>query len=1000
MPKPGKFTICENTLQIGAACIPVGSSEWFGWLSQQTRFSFQGKNGHFSAQCEIRSEKPFWYAYRRRAGKLYKQYLGKSEELTPERLEHGCIALAGKTLLDQFANQPGSEAPLPVESRIDTSFLPMAKVNMPVPPLHLFPRPRLTNRINTPLTLIHAPSGFGKSTLINDWKQTCHHPVAWVALDESDNLPQHFWSSVLMALQAIQPDFGRDLLTPLRSAAPNQLPELITRLTDEIVHNPAFSPHLGLVLDNFERIHQSDINNSLQAWLGVLPPALNLVIMGHTKPPLALGPLRAPEFLTELEANDLRFTLDESIRYLQQGQQGTPLAHTDLEKLARHTEGWAAGLTLTAQALDKQEDPRQFIDSFSGAHIYMREYFLETVLKPSRPDVQEFLLKTAILKHLTGSLCDAVTAHTGSEQMLSTLWNENVFIVRLEAQSAYRYHDLFAEMLLSQLQARYPADIPHLHQRAAEWYRQQQAPADAIYHLLLIEAWEEAASLMEILALRELEQYGEDSRLLRWLQELPENVVQKHKTLLFVYLRLADMALPKQKIEHFIRQVEINLASTSAHIPSPDEREVLLEIQRLRYSWEQGTAFSLSSQDTGENVARWELLNGLQLLKQGSVTDPLVYEHQLSSLLQKAQTQHNLFVVLMVGGELARRVFANGQFRRSEKIARQVLEQVLAERGTLPEPASISLAILSQICLERNELERAGKYLDQALEVDPNPTSSNMLVQIGIQRSTILAAQGKFDQALANTHAIRALHIRRPSRRWTDQDLCAAQAWICLRQGQISAAETLMRAAQGKADHYFSSLVLAGILLEKKQAAEAETILTSLLAQYPGGTNFEPVTPARVMLALAFFEQRKINQALQTMSEAIRLATPERFYRPFLEHSPKCQPLLRLALHGDRLGSEAHHFVSEVLRLSGNEPDQDCLSAESLQALITCASISPREQEVLQLLNNGCSNLEIAQHCCLSESTVKTHLGHLYTKLTVNSRTKAVKRARELELVR
>ena len=187
--------------------------------------------------------------------------------------------------------------------------------------------------------------------------------------------------------------------------------------------------------------------------------------------------------------------------------------------------------------------------------------------------------QTAILKHLNGSLCNALTGQADGEQMLQHLWEENLFVARLEQQGWYRYHDLFAEMLLSQLQARYPEELPRLHQCAAQWYREQYAPADAIYHLLATKAWEEAAALMEEMALRELEQFGEDSRLLRWLQELPESVVQKHKNLLFVYLRLANTGLPHNRIERFITHIELSIASRSAALQTKDEREVLAEIR-------------------------------------------------------------------------------------------------------------------------------------------------------------------------------------------------------------------------------------------------------------------------------------------------------------------------------------------------------------------------------------------------------------------------------------
>lgn len=1001
MPKPGKFIVEHDTLQVEPP-IRVGSGEWFAWLAHHDRFKFQGAQGHFSAQCEERRKTNYWYAYRRREGKLFKQYLGKADELILERLESASLALAGLPVGGQPSDQPGREQPSgvtahpPSADRAAPSLLPLTKINSPVLPRQLIVRPRLTGQITTPLVLVYAPSGFGKSTLLNDWKRICGHPVAWLSLDEGDNQPFRFWYSLAVALQAARPEIGREILPGLR-AATVPLSEAVSYLTNDLVHCQECLPRLGLVLDDFHHILDPEIYTSLQAWLEHFPPNLQLAIAGHTRPPLALGALRGRGFVTELAAGDLRFTLEEGIHYLQQYPQDPPVAHTDLEKLVRHAEGWAAGLMLTAMALGKHEDRRGFIDTFSGAHIYLREYFLETVFQRTTPEMQTFLIQTAILKNLTGSLCDAVTGRPGGEAVLGRLWQENQFLVRLEEPGWYRYHDLFGEMLLSQLQGRFPGEVPLLHQRAAQWYREQNAPAEAVYHLLAIEAWEEAAALLESMALAELEQSGEDSRLLRWLQELPAAVVQKNKTLLFVYLRLAEMALPRQKVEGFIAHLETNLAGKTAQQLTLDEREVLAEVQRIRQTWQQGQAYHPPAREGNANDARWGLLDDLHLLKQGTLPNSEGLEDQLAGLLQRAQAQPNLFVVLMVGGVLARRAFVRGQLVRSEAIAREILEQAQRLRGKLPEPASIALAVLSEVCLERHELAAAQRYLAQAQEVDPNPTSTNMLVQNAVLRAKILATQGQCAAALANLRAIRELHARRPSGTWTDQDLLAYEAQTHLRGGDVLAAERLLAEAESRGAHALAQWVRAEILLKTGQAEAAAGTFNRLIVQNPNGVSLEPLMAARVQLAVALLEQHKANQALQALCEAVRLATPERFLRPFLENSAGCRPLLWLALRGEKLSGEAQEFVREVLRVSGHAEE---LAPAEMESLSTSAAINPREQDVLHLLSSGYSNREMAEQLCISESTVKTHLRNIYFKFGVHSRLQAINSAKELKLIR
>ena len=354
----------------------------------------------------------------------------------------------------------------------------------------------------------------------------------------------------------------------------------------------------------------------------------------------------------------------------------------------------------------------------------------------------------------------------------------------------------------------------------------------------------------------------------------------------------------------------------------------------------------------------------------------------------------------MAGGAYAGRALSQGNLWRSERIAHQVLQQAIVQRGKLPEPASIALAALSRASYERNQLAQAHQLLLRATEVDPNPTSSNVLVMVAIQRALIQSAQGNGEAAQATLQAARELHARRPSGLWLDRDLVAYQALCCLRQGDWVGTDRLLSEVDDTNAHALSALVRAELLLEQKQAAAAEGILNCLLTQYPHGFFSEPNLGARVMLAIALFEQHKVNQARQVMVEAVRRAGPESFIRPFLDHGPPSVPLLTLVLHTENLTAETQSFIKEILRLVGGaNGGQQPLPKDVLMALSTAASISPREQEVLRLVSTGLSNREIAAKFSISASTVKTHLENIYRKLGVNSRTQAIAQAQALKLV-
>lgn len=977
--------------------IPLDSPQWSNWLAKHKLFKFKGTIGHFSARRETRHGSNYWYAYRRRNGKLHKIYLGKSEEITLTRLDQAAANLAGKAVLTQLVLSTDQSNDLPYNSWGNGSLPSLTKFRPPILPPNLIVRPRLNQKISTPVTFICAPGGFGKSTLLNTWQQERGDiPVAWVALDADDNHLLRFWSTVVMALQAVVPGLGKNLLPYLQVSSSVTPAEIAARLTNEIISATEAMGTIGLVIDDYHHIQHPDVHHSIQAWLEHLPPALQLIISGRTRPPIALGCLRSRGLVTELEMEDLRFTLEEGIDFLQQHISENPLAYGDMETLVKRTGGWAAGLMLAVLALNKQQDRQHFLDSFNGAHIFLREYFLESVLQQQPATVQNFLLKTSVLKQLTGGLCDAVTGQTGGAEMLDRLWQENLFMVRSEERTWYHYHDLFAEMLSDQLQMRFPDQISDLHRRAAAWYRQQNASADAVRHLLAIEDWEEAASLIEDEVLHELVEYGEDSRLLRWIQQLPESVFQHHKTLLFVYLRLAKLALHPTEVERFLQRLETKLIGKPDQAMTPDEIEVLAEVRTIRQRKMAGdTTFS----QAGVSDPRWQLLDALWIVEASHMPPTEKVGTRLRRIYEQARVQGNLFVVLIAGSDCANRAFLQGHLRQSEKMIYQVLQQALTQRGKLPEPASIALISLSQICLARNELSQASQLLQQATVVDPNPTSSNMLMNIAITRAKLQSTTGNHEAARSTIQAARALQAQRPSGVWRDQDLAAYEAMFCVPLENWGEVERLLNEVEEE-NHQLSQLVQAEMLLRQKKAAAAEKILRQLLEQNPHGLPNEPLMSVRLLLTLALYDQHQLNQSRQVLSDAIRSAAPERFIRPFLKYDTQLSPLLALLLHTENLTSEAQEFIREILKLLGYTHNAtDLIPQQKLESMVTAASITNREQEVLQLVSDGLSNREIGVNLCISPGTVKTHLANIYGKLEVNNRVQAVAEARMLELI-
>jgi len=412
----------------------------------------------------------YWYAYVRVNGKRAKRYLGRDIDLTVTRLEHVAHELLqdmpDKQQIDTF-----------IFSDLSNDLLLATKLHVPMPRSRLVHRLRLIQQLRKAmersLTLISAPVGFGKSTLLSEWLTLCDNRVAWLSLEPQDDEPTRFFSYLLAALQMNVPhraDTSQLMNRPLHSTS---IEVILTLIINDLQRRAATQEHIVLVLDNYQVITDESIHQALSFFLEHLPPWMHLVLSTREDPPLPLARLRGRDDLLELRANDLRFTQEEASSFLLEVM-NLPLSHKECMLLQARTEGWITGLQLAALSLQGREDSKAFIMAFSGSQHYVMDYLIQEVLKRQSATIQDFLLQTCILDRLCASLCDAVTGRGGSQAILDYLERANLFLVALDdAGQWYRYHRLFAEALRQELQQTNPALVSELHRRANRWYNQQ-----------------------------------------------------------------------------------------------------------------------------------------------------------------------------------------------------------------------------------------------------------------------------------------------------------------------------------------------------------------------------------------------------------------------------------------------------------------------------------------------------------------------------------------------
>ncbi|TMD63380.1 MAG: LuxR family transcriptional regulator, partial [Chloroflexi bacterium] len=542
MPKPSRHALIWSAahqhyeLHIHGhpeQCFSRGDEPAFSrWLDEHTAFAFLGQAGRISVLKEARrGGRGYWYACRTHHRHTRKRDLGPTSSVSLALLEETAQALSSEPAPPPLAvsrTQPEVEQSMTLLS---------TKLSPPRLPNSLVPRDRLLDdldsALSTPLTLLSASAGWGKTTLLSVWASRHPNQVAWLSLDSLDNEPFRFWAAVIAALRRCRPGVGAIALAMLHSPEPPPFSAILTAFLNDLAEVGEPATPLLLLLDDYQVIIDPAIHETLTFWLEHLPARMHLLLSSRVDPDLPLSRLRARGQVAEVRTADLRFRLDEAGLFLRCSM-GLSLSEAEVAALQRRTEGWVAGLQLAALSLRKQEDRSAWISAFTGGHRYLMDYVQQDILARLLVPLQNFLLHTSILTSLNAALCQAVTAvpsESASQEMLEELERANLFVVPLDEERRwYRFHELFRETLLARLQASHPELVPRLHQRATQWYEAQGELREAIAHALAARDYSYAASLIERVA-SHLWLRGEAQAVQTWLAALPDAVLWQHARL-------------------------------------------------------------------------------------------------------------------------------------------------------------------------------------------------------------------------------------------------------------------------------------------------------------------------------------------------------------------------------------------------------------------------------------------------------------------------------------
>ncbi len=911
------------------------------------------------------------------------------------------------------------------EDFIESRMTLLLSTKLSIPHINLsIPRPHLINQLNkrieSKLTLISAPAGFGKTTLLSNWAQQASLPVAWLTLDRDDNGQGRFWIYFMAAIQTVQPEIGANVLSVLSLPKPPPIDSVLTMLINQVAR---LSDPFALVLDDYHEVQVGEIHRALTFLLDHLPDQMHLIIASRVAPSLSLSRLRARGQLSELRASDLRFSLDETASFFNEVME-LKLSSENLYTLNKHTEGWITGLKIAALSMQKREDVSNFIKTFTGIDRYIGDYLAEEIINQQPKDVQDFLLQTSVLEWLTAELCDAVTSRANSQAMLEHLDRSNLFIVPLDDQRRwYRYHQLFAEALRESLKRSQPEQEPILLEKAAGWYEHNGFLEQAVKCFLTAGDYERAATLISQNAAYYVYR-GEAAVLQHWLESFPDNIVHRWPTL-FIFRAWTAMAsgLNFSEAEANLQRVERILAKTD----SPDvpldvgtARSLVGAIaairtycMRLRGNMPAAIA---NAKTALENLpeddlimrswASWNLGEAYRF--SGDVNN---WSKALTEARMISQASGILTVALLANDNYAELQMMQGQLRQAFKTWQEMLGLCQERSNGRPIPLlSTIYAGLGRVLYEWNELDLAAQYLEQGIELARLGELAEVLMENHITLARARYSQGDLRGALQamdaiehliqthveSRHSIRAMAYR-AYMVLTGGDADAANDWIRMRDLSIDGPLSFTRETE--------YLVLARVLTYQNRPDEAVHLLERMQENAEPAGRVDCLLKILSLQAAALEKAGKTARAMVVLEKALSLGEPGGYIRVFVNSE---DPMARLVNHAAIRGLMPDYVKRLRAAFNGNPVKSSYRqpSGEHLNERFTerpgaqlIEPLSDREIEILRLFPARLSSREIANELGISVYTVRTHIKTIYSKLNAHSHNQAIELARAQNLL-
>ena len=872
-------------------------------------------------------------------------------------------------------------------------------------------RERLIGKLNecfsAKLTIVSAPAGFGKTTLLSEWIEQSKHKVGWVSLDSGDNDPKRFLTYCIAALQRVQPDFGENSESLIQSPQQVSPESIITAFINEI--NESLKESV-LILDDYHVIDSTEVHQSLSFFIEHLPQNLHLIVSGRHDPPIPLSRLRARKHLLEVRESDLRFTTEETISFFKTTM-GLELTKGEVETLEERTEGWIASLQLAGIAMQGGKNIHRFISDFKGSHSYIVDYLTEEVLNHLDVSIQEFLLYTSILSRFNSSLCDAVTRGFGSQDVIDYLSKAKLFLVPLdEDKQWFRYHHLFADLLKYRLKQLFPDVINTLHERASKWFEENGFTEEAINHALSAGDVERAADLIEAAAVPTLVN-AELTTLRSWAKKIPAGVLNQRAYILICLAWIHNMYGEINQVEPVLSLVEAALKERKDIYNEQSRDDISAHVALLR-SYNYSPFYTNKPEDV--EIQRKLILEAKSFLRtdnpilQSTIELVLGWTYAFSGKWKEAK---DAFMNAFVVGEISNNhivalsgaynyvdiLMIEGHLQEAYKLNKDIVDKYVAKYGKNFLSLGFVYIATTKICFELNRLDKADYYSNECLRISKLMGNWTMFfhaitkLQIIKQTKGDVASAKKFmkedEEAMNNqtfTHFRELLiYTQRATAQLMQKNFKEVARW----------REKFQADPTNNVPYHINGKILeVKFLMATEKYDAAFKILNDVIesAEKCGAKGF--LLEALVLKSVLFEKQNETTPALETLNNALSIAAPEGYIRTFINEGKTIADLLNLYLtYYSKEKDNSVGYATILLRELNKELAKPEQPVEE--------PLSDREIEVLRLLSAGYSNKEIADKLFLAVGTIKKHTHQIYQKLNVESRVQAIQTARELNLI-